>query len=158
MSIGLLNSCEIFQHRFGVFAVASSKESSGNFYEIAGPDQMIAAEIVIALGKAPRYRQACDDGARSLVAMRCEDRRADAVAIEPCPIVVSVERRQAPLPVPPSGREAFEDWLNALLQTDQSAEGRSSGCAPNPTARTASSLPVAKSIVPEIATLPFSAR
>jgi hypothetical protein len=38
------------------YVVARSKEPSGNFYDIARPDQMmIAAEIVIALGKAPRY-------------------------------------------------------------------------------------------------------
>ena len=35
-------------------AVAGSKESAGNFDKIARPDQMIAAEIVIALGKPRR--------------------------------------------------------------------------------------------------------
>ena len=69
MAIRFLDRDQIIEHGLRGGDGARRQQAAGGFDEIARPDQMIAAEIVIALGEAPGNRKARDDGARRLIAM-----------------------------------------------------------------------------------------
>src|ERR1700748_725554 len=85
---------------------------------------MIAAEIVVAFGKAPRNRKARNDGARGLVAMRVQHRGADAVAMEAFGITRFVERQQFGLLLSPAFAIMLERGVHRLLQAEQRPQSR----------------------------------
>ena len=82
MSIRLLYRHDISESRFGPVDSARRKERARGLDEVARPHEMIAAQILISLVEAPRYRQAGDYRSREgSVLMRCQHRGADAIAV-----------------------------------------------------------------------------
>ena len=122
-SVGLLRRPQIAQDAPHLRIPAAGQKRSAGLAEVARPDQMVAAEVVVALAEAPGNRQARDDAARErrrLVA--AQDGRADA--IEVVAARAPFERAQAGLPRAPAGGVIVEDRLERRLKRGQGVVGR----------------------------------
>ena len=77
---GFLRDLQVPQHASDVLVRADGDEAAGGLDEIARPHQVIAAQVVVALGEAPRDRQAGDDAAfHALRFVRPQHRRAELI-------------------------------------------------------------------------------
>ena len=63
MAVGFLGHLQVSQHAPDLLVRAHRDEAAGGLDEVAGPHQVIAAQVVVGLGEAPRDRQAGDDPA-----------------------------------------------------------------------------------------------
>jgi hypothetical protein len=103
MAVGLLDRPEIGEDPQRILAGTGGKEAAGGLDEVARPDQVIAAEVLVALAEAPRDRQAGDRRPREIERpVSGEHGRAHAIGVETgwrC----AVERLELLLPRPPAG-------------------------------------------------------
>ena len=61
MSIRFLRHLEVPHHTSDVLVSADRDEATRRFDEVARPDQVVAAQIVVRLRESPRNREARDD-------------------------------------------------------------------------------------------------
>ena len=64
VAVGLLDGAQIGEDRQRVVGGAGGEEAARGLDQVARPDQMVAAEVVVALAEAPGDRQAGDRRAR----------------------------------------------------------------------------------------------
>src|SRR5438876_433821 len=109
---------------------AGSQQGARGLDQIAGPDEVIAADVVVALGKTPGDGEARDDATpKPLGLVGAQGRRADPVEVartlRPC-----VEREQRLLPAPPAVEVLVTGRLKVAAQTCQRlVAGFERGCA-----------------------------
>ena len=84
---------------------AAGEQGARGFAEIAGPDEMIAAHIVVALAEAPRNRQAGDEASRERRRLM-DAKDVGAHAIDVLAMSVPLHGAQGRLPGAPSGRHS----------------------------------------------------
>ena len=98
------------------------RELSRFMRKVAEPNEMVAAQILVALVEPPRNRQAGDGRpreGRSLV--RCQHRGADPIAVQVGRSRRAIERQQLLLPSPPALDVATACRLEPVLQARQRA-------------------------------------
>src|SRR5208337_5213833 len=77
-----LRGFEIAQDARRVRNRSGSQQRSGGFDQIARPDQMVSAEVLVALAEAPRNREAGDDAAEKVFRfVRAQDCGRGAIKI-----------------------------------------------------------------------------
>ena len=64
---GFLSGFEIAENSYGVSDGAGGEQCAGSFDEIAGPDEVIAAEVFVAFVEAPGDGEAGDDAAEKIL-------------------------------------------------------------------------------------------
>ena len=102
---------------------AAGEERSARLAEVARPDEMVAAEVVVTLAESPGDRQARDDAAgkgRSLVAAQ----NGGADPIEVMTVRAPLERSQPGLPGAPAGGVVVEDRFERRLKRAQGMVAR----------------------------------
>src|SRR6185312_2282558 len=122
MPVGFLDRHEIAQDAFSGVCRTGREQPAGNLDEIAWPNQMVAAKIVIALGRAPRNRQTCDDCAGRRFSMRRHDHRADAIAIKALLVARLIEWQERLLPLSPAGSKIRQRRTCTALKAYQGPE------------------------------------
>ena len=94
---------------------AAGQKRSARLAEVARPDQMVAAHVVVALAESPRDRKAGDEAAGKVrILVAAQDGRADAIEIVAAR--APLERAQAGLPGPPAGGVIVEDRFERRLE------------------------------------------
>ncbi len=63
---GFLRGFEVAQHADRIGHRSGGQQSAGGFDQVARPDQVVAAEIFVALVESPRNREAGDDAAEKI--------------------------------------------------------------------------------------------
>ena len=102
MTVGLLRRLEPAQHPPGVGKRAAGRQAAGGLDEIARPDEVIAAEILVALVEPPGDRQAGDHAAgKRARLMAAQHRGADAIGVVGVAGIGGVEAQQPVLPGAP---------------------------------------------------------
>jgi hypothetical protein len=82
VSIGFLGGLEIMQHAEGVVFSARRQQSAGTLDQIARPDQVVTAEIFVALVEAPGNGKAGDDSAEEVLGfVRAQNRHAGPIQV-----------------------------------------------------------------------------
>ena len=80
MAVRFLRHLEVSQHAPDLLVRAHRDEAAGGLDEVARPHQVIAAQVVVGLGEAPRDRQAGDDPAfHALGFVRAQHRGAGVI-------------------------------------------------------------------------------
>ena len=101
MPIGFLGGHQIDQHLARLIDIAGGEQSTGAFDQIARPNQVIAAQIIVTFIEAPRNRQARDHrAAEALGLVGLQDRGRDPVEIE-AGVVDFAEIKAPPLEILP---------------------------------------------------------
>jgi len=124
VAVPFLDDGEIVEHGACIRYGPGCEQSARRFHQIARPDQMIAAKVVIALAEAPGDGKAGNDGAGGIVPVGGEHAGADAVPVQLGWIMGLVERQQPGLPLPPAAAIMFQRRLDALFQAEQRTQGR----------------------------------
>ena len=70
MAVRLLGRLQVMNDTARLLLGADGQSAAGDLDEVARPDEVIAAEILVALGEAPRNRQAGDVAARETIGPR----------------------------------------------------------------------------------------
>ena len=63
MAVRFLRHLQVSQHAPDLLVRTHRDEATGGLDEVARPHQVVAAQVVVGLGEAPRDRQAGDDAA-----------------------------------------------------------------------------------------------
>jgi hypothetical protein len=80
VSIGFLRGFEIMQHAESVVVSARGQQSARALDQIARPDQVVAAQILVAFVEAPGNGEAGDDAAEEVLGfVRAQNGDAGAV-------------------------------------------------------------------------------
>ena len=80
MPVGFLCGLEIMQNAQGVIVRSCRKQSAGVLDQIARPDQVVPAKILIALVESPWNGKAGDDSAQEIFGfMRAQNGGAGAI-------------------------------------------------------------------------------
>ncbi len=80
VSIGFLSGLEIMQHAQSVVVSARGQQSAGIFDQIARPDEVVTAQVLVALVEAPGNGEAGDDAAKEVLRfVSAQNRHADPV-------------------------------------------------------------------------------
>ncbi len=80
--VGFLRDREVAKHPLDVVARTGGEQAARALDEITRPHEVIAAEVAVALGEAPRDREAGDDAAgESLRLVRTQDGGGHAVQV-----------------------------------------------------------------------------
>ena len=80
IAVGLLNACQPDQRAQRCGALSCREQRGGALHQVARPDQMIAADLVVALDLAPRDAQRGDYRAlEKLVLMREQHAAAESI-------------------------------------------------------------------------------
>src|SRR5438874_9689357 len=83
MTVLLLGRHEVEESLSRVFSVSGGDEPSGCLRQVPRPDQVVSAQVVVALGETPWNRETGDHCARvRFFLVRSEDCVADAVEVE----------------------------------------------------------------------------
>ena len=123
VAIRLLYGAEIAEHGLGLVIGARRQQAAGILDEIARPDEVIAAEILIALVEAPGNGEAGDDRARHRIGLvGGEHDSAGAVGIDVGAPLRMVERHERALPVAPALHIGAAQFLEAFLQAAHGTE------------------------------------
>jgi len=61
MPVGLPDGHEVSKDPFSGIGRTGGEQAACDLNQIARPHQVVATQIVVALGRAPRIRQTCDD-------------------------------------------------------------------------------------------------
>src|SRR6202051_1832246 len=115
------------QHAESVVVGARCQQSAGTLDQIARPDKVITAEILVALVEAPGNGEAGDDSAEEVLGfVGAQNRRAGPVQIFFPRLLV--ELLQCPLPVLP-----LKDVISAsrFISIEQGREGLLPGLRPD---------------------------
>ena len=124
MSVGLLRRLEPAQDAARIVERAGRHQRARGLDQIARPDEVIAAEILVAARETPRDRQAGDDAARErLRLVGAQHRRADAIGARPAIVARRIERHQPRLPVMPRLGEIGERGIEAVGKAGDDAIG-----------------------------------
>ena len=100
-AVVLLHRTQVAHHAQHLVVCAAGEEGARGLRQVARPDQMVAAQVVVALAAAPGDRQAGDQAARERRAfVAAQHRGADAVDV--VPVHLAVQRAQA---APASARQ-----------------------------------------------------
>ena len=119
MTILLLRYLQVMEHPLHIFRRAHGQETAGGFGQVAGPGQVIAAQVVIAFGKTPGNRQAGNNApGESFGLMRAQHGRADAAQIWLL-LAHRLQGRKRILPGLPGLDVACFGDLKAVLQAGQ---------------------------------------
>ena len=119
---GGLGLAEVVEDVKRLARVADGEEPAGGLDQVARPDQVIAAEVAVALGEAPGDRQAGDDRAGAVDRpVRGEHRRGGAVGRGIG--AVAVERVQPRLPASPTGDIGVPGAVEAGVEARAGALG-----------------------------------
>ena len=80
MAVGFLRHLEVSQDAPDMLVSTHRDEATGGLHEVARPHQVVAAQVVVRLGEAPRDRQAGDDPAfHALGFVRAQHRGAGVI-------------------------------------------------------------------------------
>ena len=109
-SVSLLGRPKITKDSADLAVRAAREQRASGFAKIAGPDQMVAPHVVVALAEAPRNRQAGDEA--SWERRRLMDAKdVGAHAIDVLAMSMPLHRAQGRLPSAPSGRIVIQNCL-----------------------------------------------
>src|ERR1019366_7042624 len=115
------------QHAESVVVSAGCQQSASILDQIARPDEMVPAQILVALVEAPGNGEAGDDAAEEVLGfVRAQNRRAGPVQIFFPRLLV--EFLQRPLPVLPVKDVIFVD---CFIRSEQGREGLLTGFRPD---------------------------
>ena len=119
MSVALLDGAQIGEDFERFMAGPRRQEAARRFDEVARPDEVISAEIVVSLVEPPGDGQAGDDRpGKGGGAVGGENGGADAIDVPPA-CGDPVERLQAALPGPPAGYIGLGRGVEAGHQTGE---------------------------------------
>src|SRR5436853_3386457 len=83
MTVLLLGGHEVEESLSRVFSVSRGDEASGRLRKISRPDQVVPAQVVVALGETPRNRETSDHCTRVGFFLVCpEDSVTDPIQVE----------------------------------------------------------------------------
>src|SRR5580693_5053061 len=125
----LLCDLEIAKHSDGVCHRASSQQSASGLYQVARPDQVITAQILVAFVESPGDGEAGDDAAEKILGlMRAQNGSRGAIEIVLAFWVVKIE--QSVLPVLPMDHVML---AQVVILLEQAGTRLLPGLAPNAT-------------------------
>src|SRR5438105_4040791 len=99
--------------------------------EVARPDEMVAAQVLVAFGEAPGDRQAGDVAAGERPRLvRAQHRGADTVGIRPAAARSSIQRKKRALPGTPAGDVSGKGGFDSVVEARAHAKRGFRGAAP----------------------------
>ncbi len=158
VAVRFLRRFQIAQHAHRVGDRSGGQQRARGFDQIARPDQVVSAEILVAFVESPRNREAGDDAAQKIFRLvGAQDRGRSAIKIA---LRATVRRVSAACSASCSTarRSAGESPRSPRTSVDRACWPASVHIDPKPRASTNSPLQAARSISPVKAMLPFSAR
>src|SRR3954453_22622489 len=122
MSVAFLCRLEIVENRFGAGFATRREQPARCLNEVAGPNQMIPAEIVVSLRRTPGDGEAGDNSAGRIVAMAGQNGGAHAITIQTVVIAGLIEGHKGLLPFLPLGTIALQHPGKSPLQAQKRSQ------------------------------------
>ena len=114
--VGFLSDFEIAQDAQCVRFGAGSQQTKRGFHQVAGPDQMVSAQIFVAFVESPRNGKAGDDASQKVFGLvRAHDGHAGAIEVNFAAGLVQFQ--QAVLPILPMPDVVLAQFVVGLEQT-----------------------------------------
>ncbi len=157
-SVGLLRRLQVVEHAaHQLKSFPGGEQPPRGFHEVARPDQVVAADVVVSPIETPRNRQTGDDSSRKILGLVGVDhRRAQPIEVASA-LFRHGEIGQCSLPVEPLADIFRAEILGVFDQTDPARWPASIGFRPKPSASTNRPSPLPRSSSPVRQTLPPSA-